>query len=69
MIWVQRKAAISRSFDASRTSASQTWVVRPPCSRLATQTTSPSRTVPVKLHLTSAVVKPLAPSGQAVETP
>ena len=66
---MQRKAAISLPVAAFSTLASQTWVVRPPCSRVAVQSTSPSRRVPTKLHFTSAVVNPLAPYGQAVETP
>ncbi|MEI9888021.1 MAG: hypothetical protein WDN08_16260 [Rhizomicrobium sp.] len=44
--------------------ASQTWVVRPPWTSLASHNTPPSRTVLMKLHLSSAVVKPVAPAGR-----
>lgn len=51
------------------TVASQTCVVRPPWTSLATQATPPSRAVPMKLDFSSAVVKPVAPSGSAARAP
>src|SRR3984885_12595356 len=56
--------------DASLlTSASQTWVVRPPCSKRASQLTPPDSAVPRKLVFSSIVVKPAAPSGNDTMQP
>jgi hypothetical protein len=58
---VQRKIAILRS--PLRTSASQTCVVRPPWTSVATQSRTPSRAVPRKFVFSSIVVKPVPPGG------
>jgi hypothetical protein len=47
------------------TTASQTCVVRPACTLLATVSIRPSRAVPRWLLFSSIVVKPLAPSGSS----
>ena len=53
----------------ARTSASHTCVVRPLCIGRAVQTTMPSRAVPIRLLLSSMVVKPLAPAGRPRKVP
>jgi hypothetical protein len=64
MSCVQRKSAITRPLASSITSASQTWVVRPPWASRASHASLPARAVPRKLVLSSIVVKPRPPSGR-----
>src|SRR6185437_9578034 len=64
IICVQRKRAIVLPDFSDFTSASQTWVVRPLCTGVAMQVTSPSSVVPKKLLFSSIVVKPSASAGR-----
>ena len=61
---MQRNMAMARPLASSVTRASQTCVVRPPWTSVASHATPPSRTVPKKLDFSSTVVKPRAPSGR-----
>ncbi|HYY02751.1 MAG TPA: hypothetical protein VE736_02600 [Gaiellaceae bacterium] len=58
---MQRKIAIV--FSPLRIVASQTCVVRPPWTSVATQSSDPSRAVPRKFAFSSIVVKPVPPAG------
>ena len=50
--------------------ASQTWVMRPPWTSLASHSTaSPTLAVPRKLLFSSMVVKPAAPGGSEARQP
>ncbi len=61
---MQRKRAMVAPVVSSVTVASQTWVVRPPWVRVASQAMAPVRAVPRKLVLSSMVVKFSMPSGR-----
>ncbi len=58
-----RKRPNLRPVSSLVTTASQICVVRPPCTIVASAATHPFRAVPVWLHFSSIVVKPMAPSG------
>jgi hypothetical protein len=60
---VHRKSAIVFPVAALLTTASQTCVVRPAWTLVATVVIRPSRAVPRKFDLSSRVVNPAAPSG------
>ncbi len=62
---MHRNSAVVRPVVASVTTASQTWVVRPACTLVATQSMRPSRAVPRKLVFSSTVVNPVEPSGSS----
>src|SRR5205823_12905123 len=69
MSCVQRKSATLRLRPGSLTTASHTCVVLPRCIGVATQASTPSRTVLRKLLLSSTVVKFVAPSGRCARQP
>ena len=62
---MQRNSATVFPVPVLVTTASQTWVVRPACTLVATAAIRPSRAVPRKFVFSSIVVKPLAPSGSS----
>ena len=66
---MQRKRAMRRPVASSVIRASQTWVVRPPWTSVASHATPPSRTVPKKFDFNSTVVNPRAPSGSVATVP
>ena len=66
---MQRKSATTRRVASSVTRASQTWVVRPSWTHVASQAIPPSRTVRRKFAFSSIVVKPVAPSGRLAMVP
>src|SRR5437016_8305913 len=66
---VHRKRARVRP-PSSVTSASHTWVVRPPWTSQARQLIrSPAAAVPMKFDLSSRVVNPVAPTGREATQP